>query len=348
MLKFYTEIDLIIEENRSYVFPLLFDLYFRKNSVLSKYYSVVNSIEKADIIVLPLEYSFSLLNYKQELKALISNAKNHKKPIWIYTGGDYGFTFNDEQVYNFRLGGFKSKLNSKTILLPSFINDPYLENIKEDFVALKKQELPKIGFVGHATTGLMKYFKEFKKYLEINLQRIFGNKFADYQPFYPSSIKRLKCLNQFKLDKNVDSNFILRGKYRAGVKTSEDRERTTKEFYQNIFESPYTFSMRGNGNFSVRLYETLAVGRIPVLLDTDCLLPLNNKIDWKKHCVIIKKKDEELIPQKLIEFHNKISEKDFETLQIINRDLWVNYLTRHTFFKHIHDAFATKNVNYGK
>ena len=346
MLKFYTKIDLIIEENRSYVFPLLFDLYFRESSVLSKYYSAVSSIEQADIVILPLEYSFSSLNYKTELKALISKAKTNKKPIWIYTGGDYGYTINDECVYNFRLGGFKSKFNNRTIVIPSFISDPYLENIEEDFSTLKKQEIPKIGFVGHATTGFLKYFKELKKYFEINFQRITKKIIADYQSFYPSSIKRLKYLNQLVGENKVNSNFIFRGKYRAGVKTLEDREKTTKEFYNNIFESPYIFCMRGNGNFSVRLYETLAVGRIPVLLDTDCLLPLNNSIDWEKHCLIIKMEDEDVIPQKLIEYHDKISEEDFKNLQISNRNLWENYLTRHTFFKHIHDAFVIKDVNY--
>ncbi len=100
--------------------------------------------------------------------------------------------------------------------------------------------------------------------------------------------------------------------------------------------------MRGIGNFSVRFYETLAVGRIPVLLDTDCLLPLDKIINWEKHCVILNESEYKSLGNMVVNFHNDLSNHEFIEIQKANRKLWEDYLTRHNFFKIIHDQFVTK------
>ncbi len=262
MLKLYTDITLLNEKNRSQVFPLLFDLYYLKNNYLNQFYSLAEKPEIADIIILPLDYGYMQRCYKNEIKPFLNKAKELRKTIWIYSGGDFGISLNDESIYNFRLGGFRSKFNDRTVILPSFISDPYSTYIKESFIPLEKEKDLSIGFVGHAKSGVLKFIKEYVGYLEISLKRFFKIEYADYQSFYPSSIKHFKYLKILQSSKELKSNFILRNRYRAGVKSQVDKEQTTKEFYSNIYQNPYTFCMRGIGNFSVRFYETLAVGRI--------------------------------------------------------------------------------------
>ncbi len=342
MLKLFTDIELLNEENRSYVFPLVFDLYFSNSKFLSKYYSLTDNIEDSDIIVLPLEYAFMLKNYNNYLNPFFKHTKKFNKPIWIYSGGDFGISLEDPQIYNFRLGGFKSKLNDRTIILPSFVSDPYLEYLNKTFTPLKKEEAPSIGFVGHAKDGNVKLIKEFLIYLGINIKRLSKLEFTDYQSFYPSSIKRAKYLNYLKLDDFLETDFIFRDKYRGGFTSEENKKKTTIEFYKNLYENPYTFCMRGGGNFSVRFYETLAVGRIPVLLDTDCLLPLANNINWNEHCIILNDSEYKSLSNKIVNFHNNINEKGFIEIQNSNRKLWEDFLTRHSFFKVIHDQFTAK------
>lgn len=342
MLKIYTDIKLLNNENRSQVFPLLFDLHFSKNEFLTQFYSVEKNIEDSHIVILPLEYSYMLKNHQEVFKELISKGKNLDKPIWVYSGGDFGLSLKDEQIYNFRLGGFKSKLNSNTFILPSFISDPYNLNLNRDFKVLNKEDRPKIGFVGHAQLGGLKLLKEFLSFLSINLKRVFKIIYIDYQSFYPSAVKRAIYLKALQACEGLESNFIYRKRYRAGIKIEEDKANTTRDFYNNIYENPYTFCIRGNGNFSVRFYETLAVGRIPVLLNTDCLLPLNYKINWENHCIILDETEYKSLGQTIISFHNKLSDKDFTKLQTENRKLWEDFLTRHSFFKVIHDLFTDK------
>jgi len=340
MLRIYADKSFLTQGNRSHVFPLLFDLFYGNSELLSRYYNISDSIEDSDIMILCLEYGYMQKKFKKYVSMFFNKAKKHKKPIWIYSGGDYGYTLADDHVYNFRLGGFKSKLNKRTIILPSFISDPYEEHLKNSFNTLKKEEVPKIGFVGHANGKISKYIKELINYAASSLKYIFKQEFIDYQSFYPSSSKRANYLRKFEKNKRILADFIIRDQYRAGVKTEDEKIKTTKEFYQNIFDCPYTFCMRGNGNFSVRFYETLAVGRIPFFLDTDCKLPLEGIINWKNHIVLADQKNIKDLDDQLLKFHESISGKDFEQIQINNRKLWKDYLTREAFFKHIHDKFV--------
>ena len=59
-------------------------------------------------------------------------------------------------------------------------------------------------------------------------------------------------------------------------------------FFQNISDTDYTICIRGTGNFSQRLYEVLAFGRIPIFIDTDSILPYDEIINWRDYCVWVK------------------------------------------------------------
>ncbi len=341
MLKLYTNTSFLIEMHRKDVFPLLFDLVFKENAVLLGKYQLVTEINEADIVVFPIDYSV-FLKYKTEFSALLKDAKEYKKPIWIYTAGDYGFTNYISNAYTFRLGGFDSKLDQKTFIIPSFINDPYVTYLKQGFYPLKKEIKPSIGFVGHAQSGFLKYLKEYSNHLKYRLKRGFKQILADKQSFYPSSVKRAKYLRQLSLNMDLESNFILRNKYRAGLHTPKTQNESISEFYKNIFENAYTVCLRGVGNFSVRFYETLAVGRIPIVINTDCRFPLEDSIDWTKHCLIIDEKSRKPLGDHILEFHNSLSHIQFEDIQKSNRALWLNYLYREAYFLEVYELFKSK------
>lgn len=344
MLNIFTDTQFLTETHRKEVFPLLFDIWFIKSKKLSEYYKLVAHVETCDVVVLPINYS-SLLKHNNALNNLLTQAKNNNKPIWVYTSGDYGLTNCIPNSYTFRLGGFESKLSNSSFIIPSFINDPYT-SLKQEFNTLKKEEKPSIGFVGHAQSGVKKYWKECINHLKTNLKRVLKKTLADQQQFYPSSIKRAAYLKVLLKDKRLNTNFVLRHNYRAGSKTQASKVKTTHEFYSNMYNNAYTFCSRGVGNFSVRFYETLAMGRIPVLLNTDCRLPLQNKIHWKQHCVIIEEKDVGKMPELILSFHNSITEAAFLQIQKSNRELWENKLKRDQYFIAIYNNFSAKNQEH--
>ena len=90
--------------------------------------------------------------------------------------------------------------------------------------------------------------------------------------------------------------------------------------------------VRGAGNFSVRLYETLAMGRIPVFVNTDCIIPLENAIDWKAHVVWVEMDEIDKIIDKVLSFHGQLNKDSFIALSQANRRLWEERLRVSGFF----------------
>lgn len=338
MLKLYTDQTYLTAENRKIVFPLLFDLWYLPNNNLLEKYQIVTAIEESDIVVVPVDMGYYHSNSKkQELDSFIGRALSLDKKVWQYSAGDYGKSSNSA-VYTFRLAGFNSKLNDYTFILPSFIADPYTK-IPQSFHPLAKGKQPQIGFVGHASNAWRKQVKELLVYIAYNFKRWIKKVDTDYQPFYPSANKRFQLLALLEKSSDVKTDFIFREQYRAGAKTEEQKNKTTVEFFENIECNPYTFCLRGAGNFSVRFYETLAMGRIPLVVDTDFRLPFKQNINWSKHCVMAK---EDKIVENLMEFHQKISPEDFELMQKGNRKLWQTHLEREAYFSNIYTIFKMK------
>lgn len=335
MLKIYTNHLFITPENRKEVFPLLFDLCYTDNGILHSFYELVSTLEACDVAIVPV--NLRRFGSRTELNQFISEAQKRRKIVWLYSGGDFGLTL-DSAVHVFRNGGFHSKLPRTTFILPSFINDPF-QNKDQGVVAIPKTALPQIGFVGHAANSITKQLKELIGYCKNNLDIILKREQADFQNFYPSSTKRYHFLKQLSKSEKVATNFILRKNYGAGAKTAQQKAIARQEFFDNIAANPYTFCMRGAGNFSVRFYETLAMGRIPVVVNTDIRLPLDDQIDWSKHCVMV---SEESMIQELVAFHKAISPEGFVQMQIDNRNLWLNFLEREAYFSSIYVIFKNK------
>lgn len=335
VIKIYTDRTYLTPQYRKIIFPLLLDLCYINNLNLLKIYQLVNTIAEADVVIVPVQIAYFFENNKERwLNEFIKEANGLKKKVWVYTAGDFGITLT-AIVYTFRLGGFNSKLDDKTFVVPAFITDPY-QLLQTNFKPLSKGSLPTVGFVGNANGSLIKWCKEFLIYLYHNSKRIFIQISEDYQPFYPSSVKRCHFLQSMQKNSKIETNFIFRKHYRAGAKTEAKKKRTTLEFFENMAENPYVFCLRGAGNFSIRFFETLAMGRIPFIIDTDIRLPLQDSISWKKHSVIASEKN---FMETLINFHTNISGEDFEKLQINNRNLWLNYLNRESYFSEIHTIF---------
>lgn len=329
MLKIYTDISQLTPENRRRVFPLLFDWFYLDHPKLKEYFESVNSIEAADICILPVDLGYYLSERrKHEVDLFIASAKKHDKKVWIYSGSDFGTTLS-EDVITFRLGGFHSKMNPNTFVMPSFINDYYATNLSRKWQPLNKKEKPTIGFVGNADGSFLKLVKEAIIYSEQTINRFLKRDFTDEQSFFPSSTIRFQLLEKLQASEDVDTDFIYRSKYRAGAINEVQKAKTTSEFYKNMEQNLFTFCLRGAGNFSVRFYETLMMGRIPVLIDTDVRLPFHDELNWNENVVRCTMNN---FVQKIVDFYYSRSEEELIMIQKQNRELALSTLSRTGYF----------------
>ena len=304
------------------------------------------TLEEADVAILPMAWNY-YVKTATEQKAIdfIKQCDGLQKEVLAYNAGDFGVRIPYfDNVACFRFGGYASQFSNKEHTLPPFITDPLKKYFDSDRIFERSyQNQPLIGFCGQANGSQLNAIKELVTTAGRNLKNMVGLSREEPQNILSTSFLRASLLEKLQQSPKVKTNFILRKKYRAGVKHNKDKHKTTLEFYNNINQSDYTVCVRGAGNFSVRFYETLAMGRIPVFINTDCSLPLDEVIPWKEHVVWVEYRECHQVAQKVTEFHQALSETDFIALQQANRNLWKDYLTLGGFFKTFFQHHLTTN-----
>ncbi len=224
---------------------------------------------KADLFVLPLDWSYYYkYNLQESAIDFCKQAHSKQKFVLSFSGNDFGITVPlPENTIIYRQSGYRSKKKNNERTAPFFLSDPIPNFIKIEESSLfskKKTDYPIIGFCGMAPRGLLIGLKEKIQILIRNAKSQFGLHPFDQQEIISSSNLRSKVLETFKKSTDFQTNYIIRKSYRGGKQTPENRKKTTDEYYQNQLESDCVVCVRGVGNFSVRFFETLAMGRIPI------------------------------------------------------------------------------------
>lgn len=345
MVKIFYPYNHYNKEYRSHVFPLLKPFFKPKEftdqqritlyGVSENDFCFVDQLEQATVVILPMSWDYYLMTKQlDKAKGLIELSAQHNKKVLIVTVGDYGAIVPKyKNIEVLRTSGEGQKLGNNNYGIPVFINDPIQRIYSKDDIDVNYTKQPIIGFCGQTNDSITNAIKETTKVALRNIAYYVGVNTNTPQKIQSTTYNRSKALTVIKNSKNLTTNIIERKQYRAGVSEQTDRKKTELEFYNNIIESNYIICIRGAGNFSVRLYETLAMGRIPVFINTDCLLPLPNDIEWEKHMVWVEFNQLHKMEEKILTFHNKLTEEQFKQLQYSNRKLWKEKLNLKGFFK---------------
>lgn len=298
-------------------------------------FQFTDRIEDADLVILTMAWNYYVKTEQTDLAiSFIKECNALGKKVLTVNIGDFGVRIPYfENLITFRSSGYKSKFLNNEYSLPSFIQDPLVTYFARETV-IERPYLTKsiIGFCGQANPSRINATKEILYTILRNIKFYIGLSVKEPQQVLSTTFLRASVLNYLQESSRITTNFILRKKYRAGVTTNKETHKTTLEFYDNLKDSDYVVCVRGAGNFSIRFYEALAMGRIPVFINTDCVLPFDGTIDWKKHVVWVEYKERSQAAEKVVDFHSALSEKDFIDLQRSNRELWEERLTLKGFF----------------
>ena len=139
---------------------------------------------------------------------------------------------------------------------------------------------------------------------------------------------REKCIQQLEKNSKVKVDFIIRRAFWGG---SPHNPTLRSEYIENIKNSDMVLCCRGAGNFSYRLYETLSVGRIPIIIDTDISLPCDDVIKWSNFIITTP----ETINEDIEKWWDNIDEKKYKSLQKYSRDIYEKFLCPSGFFNYI-------------
>lgn len=305
-------------------------------------YETVSRPQDADLHVLTMtwDYYFQTGQWRQA-QAFIEQAQSMKKSVVIWQNSDFSVRFPQyRNVFLFQTSGYRSTRSPGQFSKPVFVGDPLQEMGMPGIRLRQKSSQPVIGFCGQADYTLGHALSSWLRFGFFNIKSALRLTPYEFLPLKPLSTQlRWQVLNQLEKEPNIQTNFIKRKKYNAGARTSEEVNTSRREFRQNMLESDYVVCVRGTGNFSARLYETLAMGRIPIFVDTDCILPYQKDIDWQELCVWVDVNELELLPEKLLDFHMSLSEDDFIEHQKRCRRTWEERLSFSGFFKHFPEYF---------
>lgn len=215
--------------------------------------------------------------------------------------------------------------SSKKII--AFFNDDYegaLDIPKENFI-LFRTSTNKIDI--KQNERVMPAFCEFIPFKEPNSVHI-EKKIISFCGAVWANRKR--TIEEVQNNKLLNTSFI----FRQGFQAPEisDKKMARKEFIENIQNSLFVLCMRGAGNFSYRLYETLSCGRIPIIINSNLKLPLETSINWKDFSIIIEEEEVRFLDFIIDEF---LENKNVLELCKDNQKMWDEYFSPHGFIKNI-------------
>lgn len=81
---------------------------------------------------------------------------------------------------------------------------------------------------------------------------------------------------------------------------------------------------------------SVSVGRIPIFVDTDCVLPFEELIDWRQSCIWVSVDKVERIGDQILSFHQRLGSEEFINLQMRNRKRFIEWLRPEQFFANLH------------
>jgi hypothetical protein len=308
----------------------------------------MTSLAEADIAVLPIPWELATENEHAMKQAILfaDHARQAGKMVVIFFCSD-----SDEEVpignsLVFRTSFYRSRRKANEFAMPAWSED-FVEKYLDGRLPVRlERRRPVVGFCGFAPLKA-----SFKKKVKNIVRR--GASLVGLRKESVSNsglVIRAKALEALSRSPLVETNFIIREHFLGGTLLPDRREdialkhRVRQEYVQNIVDSDYILCARGAGNFSYRLFETLCCGRIPVFVDTDCVLPYYFDVEWGRYCVWVGESELPLIAEKVAEFHAKFSSQDLRDLQHECRALWEQRLSPTGFFMNFYRHFQRRKL----
>jgi exostosin family protein len=288
----------------------------RLNREAKNYFEAVDA-DRADVFV----FCYHAHNHRDEVLRISADAARRGVPCVFLSWGDADEPIDLPHGVLLRHSLFRRLIRPCERAMPAFCSDPLAE-LGQRLKVREKSDVPSVGFCGYVGHRLARA-----------VYRLSGRtEKARGLELRAASLASLGRIGGIKTD------FVTRNSYWAGAAKGSTPDLQIKfqaraQFLENLMGNDYTLCIRGAGNFSYRLYETLAAGRIPLFINTECVLPMEDRIDWKNHCVWVEEGQLPVAGEIVKQFHARLSGSQFEDMQKRNRALWEQKLNSLDFYR---------------
>ena len=285
-------------------------------------------LAEARAVVLPNNFLHATADAWQYITRYADMAEGRGIPLFVFSCGDFTDKLAfDPRAYIFRTSLYGAAKGPRDISIPTLTEDLGAGGI----VLRPKHKLPTVSFCGQA--GYQSGKQRAKYYVKVFL-------YLAAAAFKPSLRARTigvywrrKALAACRRSTLVRSLFIIRNSFSGARRTIElDPAQARKEFTDSIRNADFVLAPKGDGNYSNRFLEALSMGRIPVLIDTDMVLTLEDHIDYAKIMVRVPMNRVGDTAKYIRDFYDPLTDEEWQARQRLARETFEKYLRQDSFF----------------
>ena len=306
-----------------------------KHTASADDFALVSTPAEADYILMAHPYP-RLLRFRPDLIApIIAEAEAHGKPLLIDDAGDHASDISYKNCVIIRIDTYRATHTSQEIIMPVPCEDLLETYCGGVLQPRPKKDIPSVGFVGWGALSLKQRTRSFIKEIPTRLMSLFIPRYRVYEK---GVFWRERAVRALIGHPRIETKFIIRSSYSGHISTAKgDAKQSRQEFVDNLLDADYALIVRGDANAATRFYEALSLGRIPLFLDTECVLPLEHHINYRDFCLFVDYADLPNIADVLADFHASITSAQFLAMQQQARNAFETYLRP--------DAFSRKLAN---
>lgn len=252
------------------------------------------------------------------------------KPVLVYDVSDLEDEVPIENAWVLRTSCRRSRRRAREICMPGFSEDLLLEHAP-DALARPPGARPTVSFRGVSEPLVASRWLELKaRVLRAADARgvVLGN--------YGNQVRRaalMRLVRSRRLGTSIEVQPGFFGgaqRARGGVDLAQQAA-ARRCFVDSIVGSDYVLCVRGAGNYSFRFFETLCLGRTPLVVDTDSVFPLRELIDPRSFSVWVPLAELDRI-EELVLAHFEALRGDAESERRRLRAIWEEHYSPHGFF----------------
>ncbi|MBM3230723.1 exostosin family protein [Candidatus Peregrinibacteria bacterium] len=297
-----------------------------------KMVEIVDRVEDADCVLLAHNWP-SLKGHRGFVHAQAKLAADHRKHLIVFWHGDSDAPVDIPGAIVFRTSLYRYCTRANEIAMPAYGEDL----LGSDTLTLREKHAgpPVVGFCGWAK---YKNTKNMFGTLALNSLVRFGSVMGpEGMLAHRKGLSfRREAIAVLGTSDAVKCAFLLRSSYSGHSKTiGMDPENARREYRENLLGSDLALCVKGDGNYSYRFYEALSLGRIPLLIDTQCVLPLEETIDYRSFVLRVDYRELERLPDIIERWWNEIRPDEFTAMQKKAREAYEKYLRVDAFLRFV-------------
>lgn len=310
----------------------IFNKFIREAS-----YTEVDSIQNCHLAIYPHKvFHPETLEFDRGVFDAAIAAERYQKPIIIDATSDSDTFLDIPTAHILRYGLYKSQKKAFETECPFWSNYRTKNGLNFLKIDSTKGKKPAVGFCGTTSSaGKLSNLVKFSIPTSLAQSALCKGKITrhiDIRVKEGISLKlREKAIALLAGDLRLDTYFDITNQYKTYYcQDKQNRLLLEKLFIENTSKCDYVLCIRGTGNYSGRLYMALSAGRIPVVLDTDVVIPYEERL----HIVKIPIHSLHKISDIILEHFENVTDTELKHMKLQNREIYNQLLAPEKFLKH--------------